>query len=118
MALFEQIMDKSLYSRRISIAACNLLHKDHVPEHMQYRQMSLFDLAAESAAGTGSENGTAAASDSSKPRAADPEKERALQEAMVEIKKKYGKNAVVKVKNLSAGGTAMERNNQIGGHKA
>ena len=37
---------------------------------------------------------------------------------MVEIKKKFGKNAVVKVKNLSQGGTAIERNNQIGGHKA
>ena len=46
------------------------------------------------------------------------EKERALQETMVEIKKKYGKNAVVKVKNLKSGGTAIERNNQIGGHKA
>ena len=45
-------------------------------------------------------------------------KERALQEAMLEIKHKYGKNAVVKAKNLNKGGTAMERNGQIGGHKA
>ena len=41
-----------------------------------------------------------------------------LQQAMLEIKHKYGKNAVVKAKNLSKGGTAMERNQQIGGHKA
>ena len=45
-------------------------------------------------------------------------KERALQEAMLEIKHKYGKNAVVKAKNLNKGGTAIERNGQIGGHKA
>ena len=45
-------------------------------------------------------------------------KERALQEAMLELKHKYGKNAVVKAKNLNKGGTAMERNEQIGGHKA
>jgi DNA polymerase V len=37
---------------------------------------------------------------------------------MLEIKHKYGKNAVVKAKNLSKGGTAIERNGQIGGHKA
>ena len=37
---------------------------------------------------------------------------------MLEIKHKYGKNAVVKAKNLNKGGTAIERNGQIGGHKA
>ena len=46
------------------------------------------------------------------------EKERALQEAMLSIKKKLGKNAVIKGKNLSEGGTAIARNQQIGGHKA
>ena len=45
-------------------------------------------------------------------------KERALQEAMLEIKHKFGKNAVIKAKNLKKGGTAIDRNNQIGGHKA
>ena len=46
------------------------------------------------------------------------EKEKKLQEAMLSIKKKYGKNAVLKGKNLEEGATAMERNGQIGGHKA
>ena len=101
--LFERIYDKSLYSRRICIAACNVFPEGKVPENRQYRQMSLFDLAAPSEAKENEEKS---------------EKERALQEAMIEIKKKYGKNAVVKVKNLSEGGTAIERNKQIGGHKA
>ena len=48
----------------------------------------------------------------------DREKERKLQEAMLTIKKKYGKNAILKGMNLEEGATAMERNKQIGGHKA
>ena len=45
-------------------------------------------------------------------------KERKLQQTMLEIKKRYGKNAVLKGMNLEEGATAKERNNQIGGHKA
>ncbi len=45
-------------------------------------------------------------------------KERKLQEAMLNIKKKFGKNAILKGMNLEEGATTMERNNQIGGHKA
>ena len=45
-------------------------------------------------------------------------KERALQEAMLEIKQKYGKNAVLKAKNLKGSRPAIYRNRQIGGHKA
>ena len=46
------------------------------------------------------------------------EKERKLQEATLEIKKKFGKNAILKGMNLQEGATAIERNSQIGGHKA
>ena len=46
------------------------------------------------------------------------EKERALQEAMLNIKHKFGKNAVLKGKNYTEGATAKDRNRQIGGHKA
>lgn len=46
------------------------------------------------------------------------EKERKLQEAMLNIKKKFGKNAILKGINLEEGATTKERNNQIGGHKA
>ena len=45
-------------------------------------------------------------------------KERKLQEAMIAVKKKYGKNAMLKGMNLQEGATTMERNRQIGGHKA
>ena len=45
-------------------------------------------------------------------------KERALQEAVLSVKKKFGKNAILKGISLEEGATGMERNNQIGGHRA
>ena len=46
------------------------------------------------------------------------EREKALQETMLDIKKKFGKNAVLKGTNYLDGATMRERNGQIGGHKA
>ena len=46
------------------------------------------------------------------------EKERSIQKAMLSIKKKYGKNAILKGMNLEDGATAKDRNRQIGGHRA
>ena len=51
-------------------------------------------------------------------REAERQKERQLQQAVLDIKKRYGKNAVLKGTSLMDGATAMDRNNQIGGHKA
>ena len=45
-------------------------------------------------------------------------REKRMQEAMLSIKKKFGKNAVLKGMNLQKGATARDRNEQIGGHKA
>ena len=101
MKLYDAIADTRLFSRRLGIAACNVIREDEIPQAERYEQMSIFDMDA-------------------KPEEDDEKlsKERALQEAMLEIKHKYGKNAVVKAKNLNKGGTAIERNSQIGGHKA
>ena len=46
------------------------------------------------------------------------EKEHKLQQAMLDIKDKYGKNAILKGMNLQEGATTMERNRQIGGHRS
>lgn len=46
------------------------------------------------------------------------EKEHKIQKAMLDIKDKYGKNAILKGMNLQEGATTMERNKQIGGHKS
>ena len=44
--------------------------------------------------------------------------EKKMQQAMLEIKKKYGKNAILKGMNLEEGATTVDRNRQIGGHKS
>ena len=46
------------------------------------------------------------------------EKEKKVQRTLIDIKKKHGKNAIVKGMNLEDGATAIERNKQVGGHKA
>lgn len=46
------------------------------------------------------------------------EKEQKIQETMLRIKKKYGKNAILKGMNFKDGATMRERNQQIGGHRA
>ena len=49
---------------------------------------------------------------------ADLEREKKVQRTLLDIKKKYGKNAILKGMNLEEGATAKSRNEQIGGHKA
>ena len=46
------------------------------------------------------------------------EKERKMQKAIIEIKKKHGKNSILKLNNLEEDATAKERNGSIGGHRA
>ncbi len=46
------------------------------------------------------------------------QRERQAQQAVLDIRHKYGKNAILKGASLREGATAMERNRQIGGHKA
>ena len=49
---------------------------------------------------------------------AELERERKIQRAMIDIKKKFGKNAILKGMNLEEGATTMQRNQQIGGHRS
>ena len=102
--LFDRIMDRRLLSRRLCICACNVIREDDQNSRRTPEQLDFFELL---------EPEEVRAEREEKSR-----KEHALQEAMLEIKRKYGKNAVLKVKNLDKGGTAIERNKQIGGHKA
>jgi len=46
------------------------------------------------------------------------EREKSMQHTLLKLKKKYGKNAVFKGMNMEEGATALDRNRQIGGHKA
>ena len=105
MELFNRIADKTLYSRRLNITAGNVIREDQIPQSGTREQLSLFDMI----------DGDREEDTELKKKL---EKERAIQKAVLEIKHKYGKNAVLKAKNLSEGATAKDRNGQIGGHKA
>ena len=88
MGLFDRIVDKNLTVRRVTITA------NRVVKDTGIVQLDLFTDVAKL------------------------EKEKNLQDAMVRLKQKFGKNAVLKGTNFLEGATMRERNQQIGGHKA
>ncbi len=102
MRLFDRIFDKTLLSRRINITAAHLTKEDEAKSSEAY-QLNLFSSADDEC--ETAENELLA-------------RERRMQKAMIDIKKKHGKNAIIKGMNLEEGATAIERNKQIGGHKA
>ncbi|HIY20805.1 MAG TPA: DNA methylase [Candidatus Flavonifractor merdigallinarum] len=103
-ALYDQIVDENLLIRRLSISANKLLDEANAPKE-EAEQLDLFtDYATKE-------------QQEQEDRAAHA-RERKLQEAMLDIKKKYGKNAILKGMNLEEGATARERNRTIGGHQA
>ncbi len=101
--LFDRIVDRKLLARRITISACHLLSEAEAKQARPYEQLDVFSVLEES---------------SSSEREQEQERERALQNAMLSIKRRYGKNAILKGMNLEDGATAKDRNGQIGGHKA
>lgn len=105
MDLYDRIVDKNLLVRRINVVANRLVDEGSVQAEETYEQLDLFtDYTAVSKSRAEEEKVLA--------------KERKLQEAMLSVKKKYGKNAMLKGMNLEEGAMTIERNNQIGGHKA
>ncbi len=105
--LYDQIADQNLLIRRINVSANRLIAESAAQDDSQtsYVQLDLFtDYDALEKQNEADE--------------AARKKERALQEAVLSVKKKYGKNAILKGMNLEEGATAIERNHQIGGHKA
>ena len=97
--LYDRIIDKKLFTRRITITANNVIEEEAKRENI-YEQMNLFiDY-------------------NKKQKIYEKEmKERTLQRSILDIKKKYGKNAILKGMNFEDGGTTIERNEQVGGHK-
>ena len=91
--------------RRLNIVANNVISVNDVPAESNYEQLDMF---------TDYESRKAEQAQD----AADLEREKKMQAAMLDIKKKYGKNAILKGMNLEEGATAKDRNRQIGGHKA
>lgn len=107
MNLFDSIVDRNLLVRRIGIAACLLL-RENDPKVKEEKSMVQLDMFTDYAV-------------LEKEKAEQAEKElheRNLQKAILDIKDRYGKNALLKATNLMEGATAKERNASIGGHQA
>ena len=103
--LYDRIVDRNLLIRRINITANRLVDENYVKKEKVYEQLDLF-TDYESQRKKQEEEEAAL------------DREKRMQEAMLSIKKKFGKNAMLKGMNLQEGATARDRNEQIGGHKA
>lgn len=105
MELYDRIVDKNLLVRRINIATCKLVREENVELEEYAEQLTLFD-DPEALLRLKEEEKKAL------------EREKRMQKAVIGIKKRFGKNAILKGMNLQEGATAKDRNAQIGGHKA
>ena len=144
LEVFDRVVDESLLTRRISITVNNLVLESEYKRESEVasaepEQLSMFDMLAggddSQAPERVSSKEATAYSEQDKPNSTMVtesilgstgndndedalEKEKQVQEAMLKIKKRFGKNAILKGTNLQEGATAKERNAQIGGHKA
>lgn len=99
MELYDKIVDKNLLIRRFNVVANHVVDRSKM-EKEKYEQLDIFTD-----------------SNIKEQEKLKEEKENNLQRTVLDIKKKYGKNAILKGMNFEAGGTTIERNGQIGGHK-
>lgn len=97
LKLFDKIVNKDLLIRKINICVGNLLREDEIST--SYEQLDLFTDIKEKLK-----------------QDEKLQKEKKLQETVIGIKNKYGKNAIIKAFNLEEGATTLSRNRQIGGH--
>ena len=103
--LYNSIVDKKLLVRRINITANNVVNEEISTKEINYQQFDIF-------------TDTEKLEQDLKLKKEYEYKERDLQRAMISLKDKYGKNSILKGMNLLEGGTTIDRNNQVGGHKA
>ena len=104
--LFDRLVNKKLHVRRMFIVATRVIKISEVKKYeREYEQLNLFMDYDELEANKNK-------------RIEKLEEENKLQKTILKIKDKYGKNMVLKGHDLEEGGTTIERNKQIGGHKA
>ena len=103
--LFDRIMNWDLLVRRINVAAANVIPENEISEKPVFDQMDLF-------------TDYEALEEQNRQEMQEREKERRIQHAVLDIQKKFGKNAILKGMNFEEGAMTRERNGQIGGHKA
>ncbi len=104
LKLYDRITNPILLVRRINLVASNVVSEDKVENKPQRQQLDLFTNYQEQ--------------DELNKKQIEREKEDAkIQKTILELKRRYGKNAILKGMNLEEGATAIERNREVGGHK-
>lgn len=103
--LFDRIVNPDLLIRRLSVTANHTLPESTASQSIRYEQLDLFTDYADLENRYNQEQAAL-------------KREKKLQQTMLAIKKKYGRNSIVRGMSLEEGATARERNKQIGGHKA
>lgn len=105
MNLYDRVVNPDLLIRRINITAAHVVEETAIRKEDTVEQLNLFtDYETEDK--------------KREIEAAALESEKRRQQAVLNIRKKFGKNAIIKGMNLKEGATTLDRNNQIGGHKA
>lgn len=104
-SLYDRIINKNLLIRRVTVVANRVIPEADAKTEPLSEQLSFFDDVEKKALAEEEERQAEA-------------REKKVQRAMLAIKKKHGKNAIVKGMNLEDGATAIERNGRVGGHKA
>ena len=105
LELFDRVIDPGLLVRRLYLTATRAASEESAPDKKAFEQLDFF-------------TDYHAAEERRAQEAADLEREKKMQRAMLDIKKRFGKNAILKGMNLEEGATARERNNTIGGHRS
>lgn len=105
MELYDRIVDKKLLVRRVNITANHVVDENSVVKTESAEQLDLFTDYEEVQKKRTEEEAAL-------------EREKQAQKAVLNIKKRYGKNAILRGMNLQEGAMTVERNKQIGGHKA
>lgn len=105
MELFDRIIDKRLTSRRINVVACRVIPETEIIAENEAEQLDFFTDFEEKQVQRDKEEKAL-------------KREKNMQKAIIELKNKYGKNAVLRGMNLEEGATTISRNKQIGGHRA
>lgn len=103
--LYDSIVHPDLLVRRMFITANHVIPETEAKNEETYEQLDLF-------------TDYKALAKKKEAERAEREREKKVQMALMDIKKKYGKNAIVRGLSMEEGATGMERNAQIGGHKA
>ena len=105
LELYDRLVDPGLLIRRVSVTANHVLDEQEADRKRQYEQLDLFTDYEQL----------------NKEKEEEEErlnKEKNIQHAVIDIKKKFGKNAILKGSNFIEGATTRERNSQIGGHRS